>query len=93
MLVRVHALNIGTTATLVVALRAALPSSEDPAQYFRSNADLAVVVLTNGTAPQLQTAVLPANFGGFVSLQVRASQPGTVTTLSATISVDLSLKT
>jgi hypothetical protein len=92
MLVRVHALNIGTTATLVVALRAVQPSQEDPAQYFRSTTDLAFVVLGNGTAPQLQVAALPANFGGFVSLQLRASQPAVATTLIATLSVDLSLK-
>jgi hypothetical protein len=50
------------------------------------------VVLGNGTAPQLQVAALPANFGGFVSLQLRASQPAVATTLIATLSVDLSLK-
>lgn len=36
MLVRVHSSTIGPTATLVAALRSALPSKEDPAQFFRA---------------------------------------------------------
>lgn len=93
LLVRVHTINIGTGATLVVALRTAQPSQEDPAQYFRASSDLAYVLLNNGTtAPRLEAAALPSNFGGFVSLQLRASQPGTLTTLNATLSVELSLK-
>jgi hypothetical protein len=40
MLVRVHSSTIGPTATLVAALRSALPSKEDPAQFFRGTTDL-----------------------------------------------------
>lgn len=93
LLVRVHANTIGTTATFIAALRASLPSKEDPAQFFRAQSDLAYVQIVNSTpAPSLQPVALPAPFGGFVSLQLRASQPASTTNLSLTISVDLSLK-
>jgi hypothetical protein len=51
-----------------------------------------VIVNNTPAAPSLQVVALPANFGGLVSLQIRPNMPGVLTTLAATISVDLSLK-
>jgi len=90
LLVRAHSLTIGVGASLAVALRAVLPTQEDPAQFFRSTADL--ISLSPVAAPTLLVGVLPANFGGYVSLLIRPTQPPTPVTLTATISVDLSLK-
>lgn len=92
LLLRTHSLNIGVGATLPVILRAVLPTQEDPAQFFRSTVDLVTLNPTASAPPSLQVAALPANFGGYVSLLVRPTQPASQLSIIATLSVELSLK-
>jgi hypothetical protein len=93
LLVRVHAASItGAGSKYTVYAKAIAPTNEDPAQDFFDSTTLATSasVVTSTTAYLLRVA-LPANSGAWIRVFVNANQAA-VGTLTATLSIDASLK-
>lgn len=92
LLVRVHAVDIGTDAELKVIAYSVLPSPQDPSKVFKLTDERGAATLDATTAaPTLLMAPLSEPLGAFLTITLKASQPGTPVNLSATISVELSL--
>ncbi len=92
LLVRVHSHTIGTGAGLAVEVRRALPSPQDPSRRFEQDAIASAPLTSSTTAPSLIVDALTEPLGSYVNVYVIAAQPANNTTLSATISVELVLK-
>lgn len=94
LLVRVHALSIANGAsTLALRLRRVAPTEEDPAQFFRDLSTAWTVTAGNSdSAPRVLAATVGPNTGGWLSLFLVVTQGSAGTTLTATLSADLSLK-
>lgn len=96
LLIRVHALNLASgsgTPKYSVIVKATAPTTEDPTHVFRDPTALVTSVITTGsTVPFLVRAAVPANCGAWISVLLQATQGGSVDTLTATLSIDASLK-
>lgn len=95
LLLRVHANSIGASASLKAELRRVLPSPQDPSKIFVQSlaGGIASVTVDNSkAAASLLMDALDAPLGSYLNLYLVATQASTATTLSATISVELALK-
>lgn len=93
LLVRVHSSTITGSATLTVALVRSLPSPQDPSRKFEQSSLASKTIDANtAAAPTLLLSALTEPLGSFASLYIVAHQPTPATSLSATISVELALK-
>lgn len=95
LLVRVHSLDVDDTASakLHVIAYAVLPSPQDPSKTFRSSTALGSVTLDdNSQDGTLEIASLTPPLGAFLTIALKAETNSTPNALTATISVDLSLK-
>jgi hypothetical protein len=94
LLVRVHALSFANAGSKIeVRARRVAPTDEDPAQFFRDQTTSWTVPVTQGdTAPRLLNVTVGPNTGGWISVFLVVTQGSTGTTLTATLSADLSLK-
>jgi hypothetical protein len=96
-MLRVHARTVAQAATgakITVSLIGEAPTSEDPANDF-ATAQLAsydIVASPTTIAPSLQLITVPGNSGGMITIRLGATQGTQAGNLSATISVDVSLK-
>lgn len=91
-LVRVHARNIVAGAEMSILVKTVAPSLEAPNLFFRG-ATLATAVLASGVAPgTLQVASVSTTQGDMIGVFLSVDMKGFTGNLSATISVDVSLK-
>lgn len=93
LVVRVHALTIGT-GTINVYLLHEAPTAEDPVYDATAGTPFAWVGLTSSVVAPTVILGPPtlANVGSFLAIQVTAAQGSIVGALKATVSVDVSAK-
>lgn len=92
---RSHAHTIPAAASFRVRAFLAAPSREQPSTTFWATTPAigdALLTSAGPSAPTLIVAPLATNFGGFLYVDVTATQGSGMTTLSATLSCDLVVK-
>jgi hypothetical protein len=94
LLLRVHALTLSNAAsTIAIRARRVAPSEEDPAVFFRDQSTSWTATAVNNTTPgTLIGATVGPNTGGWLSFFLVVNQGSAGTTLTATLSAELSLK-
>jgi hypothetical protein len=95
LLTRVHAVNIGPSASLDILLRDVDPSDEDGLDFVISSPFLTSTAVTSATTAPRLTKDSPAAGtypGPFLRVIVRATQAPSSVNLTATISADLLLR-
>ncbi len=94
LLVSVHDIDLDNSAQIDVIAYAVLPSPQDPSKQFKSSTALGTVQLNNTNQEgKLVVAALTPPLGAFVTITVKGkTSTNAPSVLTATISVDLSLK-
>jgi hypothetical protein len=94
LVVRVHALSIGSDASVAVIVKTVSPTCEDPSEDFVDSDPLATITLTSGSAVGLEVASLGTDFGSHVQVHVQGSQaPTAPVTIDVTLSAELVART
>lgn len=90
LLVRVHAVTIGSTATIAVKAYAISITSEEPDVDFLNSTAVGTVTLNSSTVTEsLSLATLSTPFGHMLRISVAGTQAASAQTITATLSIDL----
>jgi len=96
LLVRLHALSLANAgSSIAIRARRVAPTEEDPAVFFRDQSISWTVTAGQAdvaSTPKLLNVTVGPNTGGWISLFLVVTQGSAGTTLTATLSADLSLK-
>ena len=96
LLIRVHESNITVSSgTFKIVTKASAPTNEDPGKDFYDPTALATSAAIDDApgAPFLLRSAIPANCGAWITVFLEVNQAvGGATNLSATLSIDASLK-